>query len=172
MDWISFILVIAAGLVLLFAGRRFFWLAAALVAFLFTFNLFDNLFGGGWLGLIAAVVVGAIFAWLATRFIKEVGYIVGALAGAAGLPIFLNMFGIDWGWLLMALIGALMGFLLMRFLFDWGLILLTTWVGATAVSGELARQLALGASIATIIFVVLMVLGIVVQAGQMRGKNN
>jgi len=37
MDWLSLILSVAAGLLLLFAGRRFFWLAAALVAFLFTF---------------------------------------------------------------------------------------------------------------------------------------
>ena len=171
MDWFSFILSIAAGLLLLFAGRRFFWLAAALVAFLFTFNLFENLFGGGWLGLILAVIVGAIFAWLATRFIKLIGYIVGALAGAVGLPIFLNLFGIDWGWLLMALIGALVGFLLMRFLFDWGLILLTTWAGANAVTGELARQWTMGATIATIVFIALMVAGVFVQANQLRGKK-
>jgi len=118
MDWISLILSVAAGLLLLFAGRRFFWLVAALVAFLFTFNLFENLFGGGWVGLIVAVIASAILAWLATKFIKIVGYIVGALAGAVGLPIFLNMLGLDWGWLLMALIGAVVGFLLMMFLFD------------------------------------------------------
>src|SRR5512139_2389942 len=112
MDWISLILSVVAGLLLLFAGRKLFWLVAALVAFLFTFGLFENLFGGGWLGLIVAVVVGAIFAWLATKFIKIVGYIVGALAGAVGLPLFLGLFGINWSWLLLALIGAVIGFLL------------------------------------------------------------
>jgi hypothetical protein len=171
MEWISFILSIAAGLVLLFAGRKFFWLAAALMAFLFTFGLFENLFGGGWLGLIVAVVVGAIFAWLATKFIKIVGYIVGALAGAVGLPIFLNLFGINWGWLLMALIGAVVGFLLMLFLFDWGLVLLTAWAGANAVTGKVNAQWTLGATVATILFVVLLAAGIFVQAGQMRGKK-
>jgi len=110
MDWISFALSILAGLLLLFARRRFFWLVVALVAFLFTYNLFDNLFGGGWLGLIVAVVAGMILAWLATKFIKIVGYIAGALAGSVGLPIFLSLFGIDWGWMLMALIGAVLGF--------------------------------------------------------------
>mgnify|MGYP002262211526 CR=1 FL=1 len=34
-------------------------------------------------------------AWLATKFIKVAGYIVGTLAGAAGLPLFLNLLGID-----------------------------------------------------------------------------
>ena len=171
MDWLSLILSVAAGLLLLFAGRRFFWLVAALVAFLFIFNLFENLFGGGWLGLIVAVVVGAIFAWLATRFIKLVGYIVGALAGAAGLPLFLGLFGIEWSWLLMALIGAAIGFLLMRAMFDWGLILLTAWVGANAVAGKVNEQWPLGATIATIIFVVLMAAGIFVQARELKAKK-
>jgi len=171
MEWISLILSIAAGLLLLFAGRRFFWLAAAMVAFLFTFNLFENLFGGGWLGLIVAIVAGGILAWLATKFVKIAGYIVGALAGAVGLPFFLNMFGIDWGWLLMALIGAVVGFFLMFFLFDWGLILLTSWAGANAVTGMVAGRWTLSNTIATIIFVVLMAAGIFVQAGQLRGKK-
>jgi hypothetical protein len=171
MEWISLILSIAAGLLLLFAGRRFFWLAAALVAFLFIFNIFENLFGGGWLGLITAVVVGAIFAWLATKFVKIVGYIVGAMAGAVGLPIFLNLLGINFVWILMALIGAVVGFLLMLFLFDWGLILLTSWAGANAVTGKLAGQWTLGATLETIIVIVLMAAGIFVQAGQMRAKK-
>lgn len=170
MDWISLILSIAAGLLLLFAGRRFFWLAAALVAFLFTFNLIENIFGGGWLGLIVAVIVGGILAWLATKFIKIVGYIVGALAGAVGLPLFLNMFGINWGWLLMALIGAVVGFVLMLALFDWGLILLTSWAGANAVTGMVAGQWTLSAAVATILFIVLIAAGIFVQARQMRAK--
>jgi len=171
MDWVSFILSIVAGLLLLFAGRRFFWLAAALAAFLFVFGLFEALFDVGWLGLIVAVIVGAIFAWLATKFIKIVGYIVGALAGAAGLPIFLGLFGIDWSWLLMALIGAVIGFLLMMFLFDWGLILLTAWAGANAVTGKVAVQWTLTTTVATIIFVVLLAAGIFVQASQLKAKK-
>ena len=171
MDLLSLVLSVAAGLLLLFAGRRFFWLAAALAAFLLVFGLFEALFGGGWLGLILAVVVGAIFAWLATKFIKIVGYIVGALAGAVGLPIFLGLFGIDWSWLLMALIGAVVGFLLMMFLFDWGLILLTSWAGANVVAGKVSGEWATGATVATIIFVVLMAAGIFVQASQLKAKK-
>ena len=171
MDWISLILSITAGLLLLFAGRRFFWLVAALVAFLFVFNIFEAFSLDGWLGLILAVIAGGIFAWLATKFVKIVGYIVGALAGAVGLPIFLNMLGINWGWLLTALIGAVIGFLLMMALFDWGLILLTSWAGANAVTGMLAGRWALSATIATIIFLVLIVAGIVVQSRQMKAKK-
>jgi hypothetical protein len=170
MDWISLILSIAAGLLLLFAGRRFFWLAAALVAFLFTLNIFDFLFDVGWLGLILAVIAGGIFAWLATKFVKIVGYIVGALAGAVGLPIFLGFFGIEWNWLLTALIGAVVGFLLMMFLFDWGLIVLTSWAGANAIVGKITGQWSLSDTLATILVVVLIAAGIFVQAGQMKKK--
>jgi hypothetical protein len=171
MDWVSLVLSIVAGLLLLFAGRRFFWLAAALVAFLFTFNMFENLFGGGWLGLIVAVILGGIFAWLATKFIKIIGYVVGALAGSIGLPIFLGLFGIDFGWFWMALIGAVIGFLLMLSLFDWGLILLTSWAGANAVTGKVTGQWNLSTVIASIILVVLLAAGIFVQAGQLKGKK-
>jgi hypothetical protein len=171
MDWISLILSLTAGLLLLFAGRRFFWLAAALAAFLFTFSLFEFLFGGGWLGLIIAVIVGVIFAFLARMFIKIVGYIVGAFAGAVGLPSFLGLIGLDISWLLAALIGALVGFLLMLFLFDWGLILLTSWAGANAVAGKLNDQWAIGSTIATLIFLALFAAGIFVQAGQMKAKK-
>ena len=170
MDWISLLLSIAAGLLLLFAGRRFFWLVAALVAFLFTLNLFDFLFDVGWLGLILAVIAGGIFAWLASKFVKIVGYFVGALAGAVGLPIFLGFFGIDWNWLLTALIGAVIGFLLMMFLFDWGLIVLTAWAGANAIVGKVTGQWSLSDTIATILVVVLIAAGIFVQAGQMKKK--
>lgn len=171
MEWISLILSIAAGLLLLFAGRKFFWLAAALVAFLFTFNLFEALFGGGWLGLIVALVAGAIFAWLATRYIKLIGELVGALAGGVGLPIVLSQLGIHWSYLLEAAIGALLGFLLMRFLFDWGLILLTSWAGASAVSGTVGGRWSLGTWIVSLLFVVLFAAGVFVQARQKNQKS-
>jgi hypothetical protein len=170
MDWLSFVISVAAGLMLLFAGRKFFWLVAALVAFLFTFNMFEALFGGGWVGLIVAVVVGAVFAWLAVKFVKIVGYIIGALAGAVGLPLFLSMFGISFSWLLMALIGAVVGFLLMMFLFDWGLILLTSWAGANAVDSMITDRFSLGTTLAGLLFVALMAAGIYVQYRQMKGK--
>jgi len=170
MDWIVLILSAVAGLILLFAGRRFFWLAAAMVAFLFVFNVFDNLFGGGWLGLIVAFIIGAVFAWLATKFVKIVGYFVGALAGAVGLPLFLGMFGINWGWLLMALIGAVVGFLLMMFLFDWGLILLTSWAGANAVAGQVNERFTLGTAVASLLFLVLIAAGIIVQSRELKAK--
>lgn len=164
MELLPVVLSIVAGLVLLFAGRRFFWLAAALVAFLFTYSLFDELFGGGLLGLVVAIVLAAIFAWLAIKFIKIVGYIVGALAGAAGLPIFLSFIGLNPNWLLYALIGAVIGFVIMVLAFDWGLILLTAWLGANAVAGNINTFITLGATITMILLAILFVAGVIVQS--------
>jgi hypothetical protein len=121
--------------------------------------------------LILAVVAGAIFAWLATKFVKIIGYIVGALAGAVGLPIFLGLFGIDWSWLVTALIGAAIGFVLMLRLFDWGLILLTAWAGANAVAGMVNDRWALGAAIASILFIVLFAAGIFVQSRDLKANK-
>ena len=71
----------------------------------------------------------------------------------------------------MALIGAVVGFLLMMFLFDWGLILLTSWLGANAVAEKVSGQWTTGAAVATIIFIVLFAAGIFVQASQLKAKK-
>ena len=55
------IIALVAGVLLLFYGKRLFWLAAALIAFLFGWQLFGNLLGPG-LSLILAGVLGIVFA--------------------------------------------------------------------------------------------------------------
>ena len=49
--------------------------------------------------------------------------------------------------------------------------MLTSWAGANAVTGMVAGQWALSISIATILFLVLIVAGIYVQARQMKAKK-
>lgn len=168
MTQISILLTIIAGLLLLFAGRRLFWLAAGLVAFLFIFNVADKYFGGGWLGLILGVVVGIVFAGLAVAFARLIGYILGALAGATGLPVLFGMLGLNLGWPVAAVIGAVVGILIVAFAFDLGLILMTSWIGASAVTNGLSSWLKFGTLVAVILFVVLLVVGIGVQTAMQR----
>jgi hypothetical protein len=171
MNWVA-LLSIVAGLLLLFAGRKFFWLAAGLAAFVFGMNLFQAMFKDvGLLGLIISVIGGVVLGWLAVKFIKMVGYIVGALAGAAALPLLLALFGITWNWLLMALIGALIGFLLVRFFFDWGLIIMTAWIGANSVVSSLNGMVKLGTFVTSIGFLILMVAGILTQRAMLKSKK-
>lgn len=170
MEWISFAVAMAAGLVLLFAGRRFLWLVAGLAAFLFGYALIDNWLGGGWASLIVAVVLGLIFAWLAMHFVKLVAYLVGALAGAAGLPILLGLLGITWPWWAMALLGAALGILLIALAFEWGLIIVTAWAGSNTVVQQVDQRWGLESTTALIIAAILLLIGLVVQGSQLRRR--
>lgn len=158
------ILALVAGLVLVFAGKRFFWLAAALAAFLFTWSVFEFLFGGGWAAIIIGLVVAAVMAWLAIKFIKIVGLFVGFAAGAVIVPFLLGLIGIDLNFLIGALIGGVIGLVFMNFLFDWGLIILTAMMGSSVVSSRLEQGFGVGAPIAAITGLVLLVAGVIVQA--------
>ena len=167
------LIALAAGVLLLFFGKRLFWLAAALVAFLFSWPLLGDLLGPGLslLSLVLAVVLGVIFAWLAIKFIRIAAYVVGFLAGAAALPLLMGVFGVDMNGLFLAGIGGAIGLILVAVAFDWGLILITAWAGASAVVFGLQNWIELGDSlVATIIFFALLLVGVGWQASRRR-KN-
>jgi hypothetical protein len=170
MNWAA-ILSIAAGLLLLFAGRKFFWLAAGLAAFVFGMNLFAAVFkDAGWVGIILSAVGGVVLGWLAVKFIRLAGYIVGAVAGAAALPLLLGLFGVGWSWLAMALIGAFIGFLLVRIFFDWGLIVMTAWIGANSVVSSVNQFSKMGAVLSSVAIIILLILGIITQRSMLKKK--
>lgn len=161
---INALLGLVAGLILLFAGKRFFWLVAGLVGFLFAWGIIENVFGGGWLAVIIGLVLAFVLGWLAIKFVKIVAYFIGFAAGAFILPALFGLFGLNLGFLLEALIGGLIGLLLMVFVFDWGLILLTAMMGASAVGGGIQEVLGVGQPITGLVFLVLLVAGVFVQA--------
>jgi len=163
------IIAIVAGLLLLFFGKRLFWLAAALVAFLFGYQLFGTLLGVWW-SLLVGVILGILFAWLSIKFIKWAAYFVAFLAGAIALPFLMGIFGVEMSWLLLALIGGAIGLILVAVAFDWGLILITAWAGASAVTFGLKQWLTLDGTLGTVIFLVLMVVGVFWQASQRRSE--
>jgi hypothetical protein len=161
------IIALVVGALLLFFGKRLFWLAAALVAFLFGWQLFGDLLGPG-LSLVIAVVLGIVFAWLAIKFIRIAAYIVGFLAGAVALPLLMGTFGVDMNGLILAGIGGAIGLILVAVAFDWGLILITAWAGASAVTFAIENWVSLGGTVNTVIFLVLMVVGVFWQASRKR----
>jgi len=161
------IIALVAGLLLLFFGKRLFWLAAGLVAFLFGYQLFGNLFGVWW-SLLIGVILGIIFAWLSIKFIKMAAYFIAFLAGAIALPFLMGIFGIEMSWFFLALIGGAIGLILVAVAFDWGLVLITAWAGASAVTFGLKQWLTLDGTIGLVVFLVLMVVGVFWQASQRR----
>ena len=167
------LIALVVGVLLLFFGKRLFWLAAALVAFLLGWQLFGELLGPGFylLSLVLAVVLGIVFAWLAIKFIRIAAYIVGFLAGAAALSLLMGVFEIDMSGLFLAGIGGAIGLILGAIPHDWGLILITAWAGASAVVFGLEKWMEPGDSlVATVIFFVLLIVGIFWQASRRR-KN-
>jgi hypothetical protein len=169
MDWFA-LASIVAGLVLLLAGRKFFWLAAGLAAFIFGMSITRALFGVGVVGFIISVIIGIVLGWLSVKFIRIAGYIIGALAGAVALPLLLGLFGFHNYWLLTSLFGALIGFLLVRFAFDWGLIVMTVWIGANTIVSNVDKMLPLGAFISAVGFIALFIAGIMAQRATLRKK--
>ena len=160
------VISIAAGLVLLFAGRKVFWLAAALTAFLFLYNLLRGFLGESAIALVISVIFGMILAGLAIRFVKFVGIIIGGLAGAAGLPLILHLFGVTGSSTVFAVIGAVLGIILVLAAFDLGLVLMTAWIGATMISTNASQLVFKGSTIWAILFIVLLVAGIGTQLSQ------
>jgi hypothetical protein len=162
---------VVTGIILLFWGRRMFWLAAGLLAFLFGWQFLQNFFGDGSFPILAGIVLGILFAWLAVRFIKTIAFIVAFLAGALALPYFLGIFGVDFSWVWIALIGGLLGLVVIATAFNWGVVLLTAWVGASSISGGLKGSLDLSEAVAGLIFISLLLLGIVYQVSHQRRRK-
>ena len=101
------ILSLAAGVLLLLAGRRLFWLAVGMAACLLSWRALASLLGSGWLPLALSVLAGLACAWLTVRFVRTVALLTGFLAGAMLLPAGANLLGIETGWYALALAGGL-----------------------------------------------------------------
>ena len=163
MEWLNII----AGLAVLFFGRRLFWLFVGCVGFIVGFKIASEVLQGppAWLILLIAAGVG-VFGAIASIFLQRIFVIVaGFFAGGYCLstlaPAALHVSGEVAMWITFA-VGGLLGAILSIALLDPALIALSALAGATAVS----QNVPLEPSARALLFVVLLVLGIVVQTGQ------
>ncbi len=152
------------GLALLLFGRKLFWLFVGGIGFVFGFEIAALLFRGAPELLIVAIalVAGIIGAVLAIFFQRVAVSVAGFIAGGYIVTTLLNRLGADAGavyWILF-LVGGILGAIFVSFLFDWALIVLSSLTGATVV----IRVLELGPVIELILFVVLLIVGLGVQA--------
>lgn len=162
-----------AGLGLLTLGRKLFWLFVALVGFEFGFFIAERFFQRTANDLVAlgiGVLFGIIAAAIAV-FLKQLAvYLGGFLAGGAILVQLLEMFGLGGPRLenvlliVVFVIGGIIGAVVMMFLFDWALIVLSSLAGAGLLSRIATSN---GVGFGLIIFIVLFVIGVVVQAQMM-----
>lgn len=160
------------GAALLVAGRKLFWLFVGVAGFVTGIQLATRFWQGpDWLIIVVGMVVGVIFALLAISLQAFVIGIAGFLIGGYIFSVLAAMLGIELAgvttWIVY-IVGGLIGLLLVSFLFDWALILLSSLAGASLVTQAFFQEGGLGG----IVFVVLFILGVVIQASVLRaGKR-
>ena len=162
--------VLVVGAVLLFWGSRLYHLLLGVVGFVAGWTLVAQLQLGGppWLELAGALLlgmVGVVAAFLIQRLALLVaGVVIGGLAGLWAV----QRFGVGGGefpeWV-PAIVGAVVGAILMQSLFRLGLIVLSSWVGA----GLVLQALPIEGAAAGGLGLALLVIGSV---SQMRGPRH
>jgi Domain of unknown function (DUF4203) len=156
------------GVLILFFGRRLFWLCVAAIGFAAGVELAPQLVHepSPLLALTIALVLGFIGALLALFLQKIAIAIAGFFAGgklavaiAAGFfAQHAQYFGLTF------LIGGIVGAILLLVVFDWALIFLSAAVGAHLIQSAISLP-PIGAGI---LFIVLVIIGVLVQAGALR----
>ena len=171
------IILIGLGILLLVMGRRLFWLFVGAVGFAAGYLLATNYLAmeSDITRLIIALIAGVVGAILAQFVQRFAVAIAGFIAGGYLLTTFLEMIGYQTGLnsYLVFLIGGIVGVLLVVLVFDWALILLSSMVGASMLvnafgidsgSSGFLNLPDLSGGTATIILIVLVIIGIAIQS--------
>ncbi|MEP6602911.1 MAG: DUF4203 domain-containing protein [Spartobacteria bacterium] len=159
------------GVIILFFGRKLFWLCVAAVGFAAGVELAPHLVTQPTpiVALSFAVVLGFLGALLATFLqkiaIAVVGFIAGGkLANAIAATFFIS-YAQHTG--IIFLIGGIVGALLLLSLFNLALIFISSVIGAYLIQSIVT----LPPTGMAILFVVLVILGVIVQAASFRGRG-
>ena len=174
------VLLIAIGIAVLLLGKRLAVLGAAVGAILGV-ALLDLLPGdSGW--LVSLLVVGGLAALgffsagFAKGIVNIVLMVIGIVAGAAGAINVVGLFGLELGLLvelLLALVGGVVGFIVIRRFGDWGLIVLSVIIGALLITRGLTIWMpSMEGMLGTLIAVVLAALGFIYQGGFLSGRKS
>jgi len=164
------IINILFGVGLLFFGRRAFWLFVAGAGFVAGLSLTNRLAQvPQGVGVIVGLVIGLLAALLAVavqRFaIRLAGFLVGGYIALQILP-FLNLEA-NWATVLAFIIGGLIGVIMIGMFLGWALILLSALAGAALI----VNALGLDAGLGTLVFIVLLVVGVFFQARELQGTR-
>jgi len=170
------LVTVIIGVMLLILGRKLFWFFVGVAGFLIGMNIAGQVTSGTestklLIGLVAGVI-GALLAILLQKVaIAVAGFVIGGyitvellrLYGAA-LPVYTRLHGNAY-WV-PYVIGGIIGAILMVLLFDWALIVLSSLAGASMILHGIAVQ----PRALPLLYVVLAILGIVIQAHLMRSR--
>ncbi|MGN6548089.1 MAG: TM7S3/TM198-like domain-containing protein [Aureliella sp.] len=155
---------VLGGLLLLF-GRSLYWVFVAIGGFLIGGQFAEVALAdqAQWVQLLAALaggIVGALLAMLAQRVAFGIG---GFFAGGYLATLLARSLHADGNEMVWVLLGGFIGAVIAVLVMDWAIIVLSSMVGA----GAIVAALALEPSVAALIYVLLLVVGIVVQASRL-----
>ena len=161
---------ILLGVVVLFFGRKLFWLCVAAIGFAAGVELAPHLVQdpSALLSLTIALLLGIIGALLAL-FLQKIAIAVlgflagGKLAGAIAAAFFVHYVQHS---TIVFVVGGVIGAILLLVLFDWALIVVSSLIGAHLIVYQ--STIALPQSGSIILFIGLSVVGILVQAASLR----
>ena len=170
---------IIAGFLELLFGRRLFWLFVAIGGFLIGWFLAPAIFHSmvTWERIVIGIVLGLIFALLATWFTRFMVAAAGFFLFGAVAVVLVRYLGAhapsgSTAFWVAYVIGGLVGAVLLSLFFDWALIILTSVAGAGAAAQGIVhfvtghpRWLEL------VLFIVLAVLGFAYQGWSFRGHG-
>lgn len=166
---------ILVGGLLLVLGRKLFWLFVAASGFVAGIYVATRVLDVKPEWLVVAIglglgVIGAIAAILIQRI--AIG-IAGFLAGAYVGLILAAALGFDkgLGFWIAVIVGGLIGATLVAVVFDWALILLSSFVGASTIMEAIQSQAHAPNPYAWLGLLVLLVIGVIVQAGIKRREG-
>jgi hypothetical protein len=157
------------GIGLLLAGRKLFWLFVAAAGFLAGVELINRFWSGPeWLSIVVGLVVGLLFALLAMGLKTIAISISGFLLGGSALLSLASAFGIERGIFILYIVGGILGIIFISTFFDWALIIISSLAGASMIAQTLDMNRAIFSGV---VFVILLLIGIVVQSNDMRGNK-
>lgn len=171
---ITALIALLVGSLSLFFGRRLYWLFVGVIGFILGLTvgpmLFNNL-NPTW-QLILTLVIAGVFSLLAVALSK----FMVPLAGAIGLGWLVYLLAYSrleqWAVVLLTVISAIIGVLVAWFFFDWGLMIFSSLSGAILTTRGLLSLIPSMANFVAIIFLVLLILGLIVQiSAWVRGKK-
>lgn len=161
-------LCLVAGLILLFLGRRLFWVFVAVVGFVMGMDLARQLTpGSGELTVLLVAVAAGILGTVLAYFFYNVA--IAAAGFLAGGRIGVELFGTlmpsspQATWLVFIASGIL-GAILLLLVFDWALIVISSLLGASFI----VQQIPTPPGMSTLVLIVLVIAGIAVQTQMMR----
>lgn len=156
------------GIVILFFGRKLFWLCVAAVGFAVGVEIAPQLVNepSSVLALLVALAFGVLGALLALFLQKIAIAVLGFLAGGKLASAIAAAFFVQYAQYstIIFVAGGIIGAILLLAVFDWALIVVSSFIGAYLIQSAIL----LPPTGSTLVFVGLAIVGIVVQAASYR----